>query len=65
MGRRHQPRGVPCYVSYALVAVGQERLERSGDFQHLLRAIRNERTLGEGIGEKGSCSEVNLRHFER
>jgi hypothetical protein len=40
----------------ALVAVGQELLERSGDFQNLLRAIRNEPTLGEGIGEKGNCS---------
>lgn len=40
----------------ALIGVGDELLDRSADFQRLLRSIREERALGEGIGEQGNCS---------
>lgn len=40
----------------ALIAVGQELLESSPDFQKLLRSIRGEPTVGAGIGEVGNCS---------
>ena len=35
-----------------------ELLGGSPEFQLLLRALRGERALGEGIGEKGNCSWV-------
>jgi predicted acylesterase/phospholipase RssA len=40
----------------ALIAVGGELLDGSADFQRLLRAVRDEPALGEGIGERGNCS---------
>lgn len=39
-----------------LIRVGGELLERSPDFQRLLRALTGEREPGAGIGERGNCS---------
>ncbi len=39
-----------------LVDVAGRLLNESADFQKLLRALRNEPSLGAGIGERGNCS---------
>jgi NTE family protein len=39
-----------------LVDVAGRLLNGSGDFQKLLRALRNESELGGGVGERGNCS---------
>ena len=39
-----------------LIDVAGRLLNASGDFQKLLRALRNEPSLGTGVGERGNCS---------
>lgn len=39
-----------------LIRMGAELLDRSPDFQRLLRALGGEKELGAGIGERGNCS---------
>src|SRR5262249_37699691 len=39
-----------------LVEVAGRLLNDSAEFQKLLRALRNEPTLGAGIGERGNCA---------
>lgn len=47
---------LPAASVQRLVDVAGRLLDQSADFQRLLRALRTEPALGEGIGERGNCS---------